>query len=391
MTVMNLGQLELSDDAKNLYGQPMFQLLTKANELEAQGKRILHFEIGDLGFKSPPDAIKAACDALCLDKTHYVNSMGIQELRDVICDEVERELGFRPTRKQVLVTPANAVIYWVVRCVLNRGEYFAAPDPGFPTYLAVARATGTNLLPVRLKEENNFRMSPDDLGDVFVWARLLIVNSPSNPTGAVMIEDEVEAIAKVAEKKNVWLLSDETYSKMIYDGRHYSPSIRDKCKKRTIILNSFSKAYSMTGWRLGYAVGPERLIAKMNLLLQTVISCVPPFVQWAGITALTDGREHNRRMLLDLRQRRNEIVGGMNSLKGVSCLEPEGAFYTFPNITKTGLSSQEFADLMLDRAGVALLPGTNFGQYGEGYVRLSYATARGNIAEAIDKMREVLE
>lgn len=378
----------LSRDAYNLVGQPMFRLLAKVNELEAQGKSILHFEMGEPNFSSPTSVVQAACDALNAGKTHYVNSMGITELRNIICDAIEAELGFRPTRNQVLITPANAVIYFLIKCVVNEGEEVIFPDPGFPTYYAAISFAGVQPVPVPLKEENAFRMSPDDIRNTITdKTRLIIINSPQNPTGAVMTKDEIEEVAIIAEEANVYLLSDEVYCKIIYDATHYSPSIRDHCQERTILLNSFSKAYSMTGWRLGYAIGPEDVIEKMGLLLQTIISCLPPFIQYAGITALTNGQEYNRQMVDTLRQRRDEIVQGLNSLPGVSYLTPDGAFYAFPNITETGLTSKQFADLMLERAGIALLPGTNFGKHGEGYVRLSYATSQKTVAEAIERMR----
>jgi len=382
----------LSRDAHKITGQPMFGLLAKANELEAQGRRILHFEMGEPYFNSPPDVITAACDALHNGKTHYANSMGTSELRDAVCDFTKKELGYRPTRQQVLITPANAIIYFLIRCVVNHGEEVIYPDPGFPTYYATINFAGAKGIPVPLKEENKFRMS--NIGQhIKKKTKLLIINSPNNPTGSVMTKEEIEETASIAEEADIYLLTDETYAKMTYDATHYSPSLRDQCRKRTILLNTFSKAYSMTGWRLGYAIGPEEVIEKMGLLLQTTISCVSPFIQHAGVTALSNKRvgEYNQWMVGVLRQRRDQIILGLNSLLGVSCLTPEAAFYAFPNITGTGLTSQQFADLMLEKAGVALLPGTNFGKHGEGYVRLSYATDKETIEEAIERMRLVIE
>ena len=376
--------------ASQLYGQPMFKVLAKVNELESQGKNILHFEIGEPHFPSPETVVGAACAALRAGKTHYVNSMGILELRDAIRNYIVKEKGFRPTREQVLVTPANAVIYLLIRCVVDPGGVVIMPDPGFPTYYAAAKFAGAVPLGIPLREANCFRMSPEDIKDSLTTnTKLIIINSPHNPTGSVMTEKEIYDVANIALLNDVYLLTDETYDKVVYDARHYSPAYKDECRERTILLNSFSKAYSMTGWRLGYAVGPEDVIAKMGLLLQTIISCVPPFIQYAGIPALAD-EQYNRRMVGLLQQRRDEIVCGLNSLPGVSCLKPEGAFYAFPNIAGTGLSSDEFTNLMLDEAGVALLPGTNFGEYGEGYVRLSYATSKEVIEEAIERMRGVL-
>lgn len=382
----------LSRDAHNLYGQPMFKLLAKINELEAQGKRILHFEMGDPQFPSPEAVVEAAYNAMRAGKTHYVNSMGISELRDAICDYAEERLGFSPTREQVLITPANAVIYFLIRCVVNSGEEVIYPDPGFPTYHSAISFTGAKGIPVQLREGNQFRMLPGDIRDAITSrTKLIIVNSPNNPTGSVMTKEEIEEAAKIAKESDVYLLSDEVYDKITYDVPHYSPSIRDRCRERTILLNSLSKTYSMTGWRLGYAIGPEDVIEKMGLLLQTTISCVPPFIQHAGIIALTEGQMYVDIMVDTLRHLRNAMVNGLNSLPGVSCLTPDGAFYAFPSIAKTGFTSQQFADLMLEEAGVALLPGTNFGKYGEGYVRLSYATHIQTIGKAIERMKKALK
>lgn len=381
----------LARDAHKLEGQPMFRLLVKVNELEAAGRQILHFEIGEPDFSSPSSVVAAAKIALDEGKTHYVNSMGISELRDAVCDATEGELGYKPARSQVLITPANAVIYFVIRCVVNTGEEVIVPDPGFPTYYAAIKFTGVKPIRIPLKEENGFRMSPGDIRKCITnKTRLIIINSPQNPTGAVMTKEEIEEVASIAEEADVYLLSDETYGKMTYDVLHYSPSVKDQCRERTILLNSFSKAYAMTGWRLGYAIGPEEVIEKMGLLLQTILSCLPPFIQYGGIAALTDGWRFTSLMMQQLRRRRDLIVSGLNSLPGISCLTPQAAFYAFPNITNTGLTSDQFANMMLEKAGVALLPGTNFGKYGEGYVRLSYATSEKVIEEAIEKMREVL-
>lgn len=370
----------------------MFKLLAKINELEAQGKRILHFEMGDPQFPSPEAVVEAAYNAMRAGKTHYVNSMGISELRDAICDYTEERLGFSPTREQVLITPANAVIYFLIRCVVNSGEEVIYPDPGFPTYHSAISFTGAKGIPVQLREGNQFRMLPGDIRDAITSrTKLIIVNSPNNPTGSVMTKEEIEEVAKIAKESDVYLLSDEVYDKITYDVPHYSPSIRDRCRERTILLNSLSKTYSMTGWRLGYAIGPEDVIEKMGLLLQTTISCVPPFIQHAGIIALTEGQMYVDIMVDTLRHLRNAMVNGLNSLPGVLCLTPDGAFYAFPSIAKTGFTSQQFADLMLEEAGVALLPGTNFGKYGEGYVRLSYATHIQTIGKAIERMKKALK
>lgn len=371
----------------------MFKLLAKVNELERTGRRIIHFEIGDPDFKSPPHAVQTVIDALIQGKTHYVNSMGISELRDAICENTERELGFRPSREQVLIIPANAIIYFLIRCVVNPGEEVIVPDPSFPTYWSAINFIGAKPVRIRLADENGFQMNPDDIRrKITDKTRLIIINSPQNPTGSVMTREQIEEIALLAEEENLYLLSDEVYRKIFYDGATpHSPSVKDQCKERTVILNSFSKSHAMTGWRLGYAIGPEPVIEKMNLLLQTVISCMPPFIQYGGISALDAvGEQAVASMVNELRNRRDIIVQGLNSLPGVSCQVPGGAFYVFPNVAKTGLTAEQFANFMLEKAGVALLPGPNFGKYGEGHVRLSYTVPVEAIEESIGRMRVAL-
>lgn len=381
----------LAKAAYRIQGQPMFKLLAKANELERKGKKIIHFEIGEPDFDTPNHIIKAANQALMQGKTHYVNSMGIPELRENVCQLVKKDLGFKPKQEQVLISTANAVIYYVLSCVANPGDEIIVPDPGFSTYYSAINFIGLKPVRISLKEKNEFRMDPDDiLKKITSKTKLIIINSPSNPTGSVMTKEEIEQVAEITQKKNIYLLSDETYSKMIYDDRHYSPGTKDKCQKRTIILNSFSKSYAMTGWRLGYAVGPIQVIEKIGLLLQTVVSCLPPFIQYAGITALKSSQKPVYKMLKEYKKRRDEIVKGLNSLPGVSCLKPEGAFYVFPNIKKTGMTSQQFADFMLEKAGVALLPGENFGPSGKGYIRMCYANSLENIKEGVKRMKIAL-
>ena len=369
----------------------MFKLLARANELEAQGKEILHFEIGETNFASPPEVVESVCQAIQKGKTKYVPSVGINELRDAICDFTAQEYGFRPDREQVLVCPGNAVIYFTIKCLVDRAMDVLYPDPGFSTWLSAIALCRANAVPVKLKESNGFRLQADDIEKrINEYTRLMIVHSPSNPTGAVMTAQEIKDVYNVAKKHDLYVLSDEAYAQLIYGEEHHSLSIYDKCRERTILLGSFSKAYAMTGWRLGYCIAPVEVIKKMALLFQTIFSCFPPFIQWAGITALEKSDYYNRMMVKEFRKCRDLIVDGLNSIEGVHCTKPQGTTYVFPNIQGTGLKSKEFADLMLEKAGVALLPGTDFGQYGEGYVRLCFANSQDNIVKAINKMKEVL-
>mgnify|MGYP001572041783 FL=1 len=384
--------MKLADSASKLEGVPMFKLLARAKELEAKGKRIFHFEMGEPDFPSPDHIINAAISALKSGDTHYTLSMGLPELREEICRATNKDLGFRPNIDQVLVTPGgHSVIYLALRCLVNPGEEVIVSDPGFPAYYSAVKYIGAKIITVPIKEENNFRMNPADIRKkISKNTKLIIINSPHNPTGAVLAKEEIEEIALIAQDNSVFLLTDEIYSRMIYSLHHYSPAIKDGCQQRTIIINGFSKSHAMTGWRLGYAIGPKEVIEKMNLLLQTIIACHSPFIQRGGISALTGSQRAVSLMMEKYKKRRDVIVKGLNSLPGVSCLTPDGAIYAFPNISGTGLTSQEFSDLMLEEAGVALLPGTNFGECGKGYARLCFATSVDIIKEGIEKMRTAL-
>lgn len=382
---------DLAEITKGLIGQPMFKLLAKVKEMEKAGKRIFHFEIGDADCRAHQHIIDATKEALDNDQTHYVNSAGIPELRNAVCDYTEKTLGFKPEIDQVLIMPANAIIDFVMRCVANPGDEVIYPDPGFSTYLAVTNYTGIKKVGAPLKEETLFHLEIEEIAKrINDKTRLIIVNSPQNPTGAVMTENEIEDIALLAEKKDLYLLSDEIYSRVIYDRIHYSPAFVDKCLKRTIILNGFAKSFSMPGWRLGYAIGPKEVIAKMGILFQTIYSCLPPFVQYGGISALKGEQIIIDKRIKYYRYLRDLMVEKLNEIPGVSCLAPEGACYVFPNIRGTGMSSVEFADFMLENAGVALLPGSCFGEYGEGYVRLCFTRYPEVIIEACLRMKTVL-
>lgn len=382
---------QLADITKGLIGQPMFKLLVRAEELEKAGHRIFHFEIGDSDFRAHQHIIEATKQALDNDQTHYVDSMGIIELREAVCDYAEETLGFRPDVEQVLIMPANGIIDFVMRCVANPGEEVICPDPGFSTYIAVTNYTGIKKVGVPLKEENAFHLEAEEIRKrINDKTRLIIINSPQNPAGAVLTEKEIEDIALLAKKEDLYLLSDEIYSKVIYDRVHHSPSFIDKCLERTIILNGFAKNYSMPGWRLGYAIGPKEVIKKMGVLFQTIYSCTPAFIQYGGVSAMMGNQEVVEERIRQYKKLRDLTVEKLNEIPGVSCLIPEGACYVFPNIKGTGMSSIEFANFVLENAGVALLPGTCFGKYGKGYVRLCYTRRPEIIVEGCERIKSVL-
>ena len=381
----------LSRITEGLIGQPMFKLLVKVKEMERAGRRIFHFEIGDSDFRAHQHIIDATKEALDNDQTHYVDSMGIPELREAVCDYTQETLGFRPEIDQVLIMPANSIIDFVMRCVANPGEEVIYPDPGFSTYIAVTNYSQIKKAGVPLKEEDSFHMQADEvLKRISDKTRLLIINSPQNPCGAVLAKEEIEKMALIAKENDIYLLSDEIYSRVIYDRVHYSPSFIDKCLERTIILNGFAKSFSMPGWRLGYAIGPKDVIKKMGILFQTIYSCTPPFIQYGGISALKRNQQAINERIQRYKGLRDLIVQKLNEIPGVSCLVPDGACYVFPNIKGTGMSSVQFADFVLQEAGVALLPGSCFGEYGEGYARLCFTRDPEVIEVGCEKMKEAL-
>ena len=380
---------KLSELSKRIDGQPMFKLLDKVKKLEKEGKNIIHFEIGDPDFGTPVNIVDAGINAIENGFTHYTSSYGLTEFREKICDATLKSRHFKPDIEQILVTPgANIAIFYAITCLVDQGKEVIVPDPGFPSYYSTIKMCNVTPVRVPLKEENEFRMNPDDIEkNITENTRLVIINSPQNPTGSVMTEDQIKHTYEIAEKHDVYLYSDEIYARMIYDNTKFnSPSIYDKCKDRTIISNGFSKAFAMTGWRLGAIIGPSIVIEKMKLLLETTSSCVSPFIQKAGIEAISGDQSRTINMYKEYNERRELIVDGLNSITSISCVKPSGAFYVFPNIKNTGMTSIEFANYILDDANVAVLPGTNFGEHGEGYVRLCYATTKEKINEAIKRI-----
>ncbi len=384
----------LTKFAHSLKGQPMFKVLANVQARERQGEDIIHFEIGDPDFSTPRNITRAAIEALEKGKTHYVPSIGITELREVVQNTTEKSRGFRPDLNQILVAPgANILIYYAVRCLVEPGDEVIVPDPGFPTYYSVIESCGAIPVRVPLREENKFRMNPADVRALITpKTRLIILNSPQNPTGSLMTPEEIKEMAAIAAEHDVFLFSDEIYARMVYDETtpFSSPAIYDQCKERTIIANGFSKAFAMTGWRIGVAIGPADVIEKMALLLQTTSSCVPPFIQHAAIEAIMGDKTEVDRMIHEYKERMEMLVEGLNEMRGVSCLMPGGSIYLFPNITGTGLTSEQFADFILEKAKVALLPGSNFGGYGEGYARLCCVNSRENITEGLRRMKAAL-
>ncbi|MFW5904429.1 MAG: pyridoxal phosphate-dependent aminotransferase [Candidatus Saliniplasma sp.] len=381
-------------DSSMLRGEPPLEYLAKANKLERQGKEIVRFEIGQPDFDTPEHVKEAAINALNEGFTHYVPSDGIPELKEAIQDDIERSRGFKPTLDQILVLPgAKPGLYFSLISIIQQGDEVIYQNPCFFTFDSMVGYMGAKKVKVPLFEEDEFRMTPDEIQErITDETKMIIINSPQNPTGAVLTRDDIKEIAEMAEENDIYILSDEIYSKMYYDGlEHNSPSYLDECNERTIIIDGFSKAYSMTGWRLGYAVAPEEIIHEMELLLADAISCTTSFAQKGAVEALRGPQDFTRMMMDEFTKRRNALVEGINEeVPGMSCIYPKGAFYAFPNIKETGMTSEEIADYMLNEAGVALLPGTSFGSQGEGFLRISYAQSLDMIEKGIERMKKAM-
>jgi aspartate aminotransferase len=370
-----------------------YQVLAKAQALEAAGRDIIHLEIGQPDFDTFPNISMAGIRAITQGKTRYTPPIGIKSLREAIAQDAGRRRGLDFHPDQVVVSPgAKPNLFFPTLALIEPGDEVIYPDPGFPTYEAMIRVAGGVPVAVPLLEQNNFSFDLEAFHRlVNERTRMIILNSPSNPTGGVMPFIDLKQVAAAAQQYDCWVLSDEIYARTVYD--HASvPSIASLpgMMERTIIMDGFSKTYAMTGWRLGYGIMPKELAQVVQLLLTHSVGCTAEFVQVAGIEALTGPQDQAEAMVVEYQARREVIVDGLNAIPGVTCQKPQGAFYVFPNIKSFGLSSNEMAELLLEKAGVAVLPGSAFGRYGEGYLRLVYSNSIENIRRAIAQIGEAL-
>ena len=382
---------EIAKNAMNIQGQPMFKVIDKVKILEAQGKDIVHLEIGDPDFTTPEHIIDAAKKSLDAGETHYGSSWGMPDLIETIRKATKKSRGFMPELGQVLVTPgANISIYYSIFCLVNPGQKVLVPNPGFPTYLSSIAMCGASAVPSPLHEENSFGMRATDIEPLITdKTRLLIINSPQNPTGAITEPEHLKEIYELAVKYDLYIYSDEIYSRMVYEeSNFFSIASLDQARERVILSNGFSKAFAMTGWRLGSVIAPPVIAERMMMLLQTTSSCVSAFVQRAGTAAIEGDQNPIKVMMDEYKSRRDLLVDGLNTIPGITCHKPGGAFYAFPNISSFGMTSEQFADAMLDKANVALLPGSNFGSQGEGFVRMVYASSTANINKALSRIAD---
>ena len=369
-----------------------FEVLARAQALEAQGKRVIHLEIGEPDFDTPRYIRTAAVEALEAGFTHYGPSAGLPEFRRLIAEQWSRDRGIPCDADNVVVTPGGKpIMFFAMLALLEEGDEVLYPDPGFPIYESVANFLNARPVPLVLREENGFDLDLRELeSKINSRTRMLVLNSPHNPTGAVLKPETVEAIAALARKHDFHILSDEIYARIQYEGKHLSIDSLPGMAERTTVLDGFSKTYAMTGWRLGFGIMEKQLAKHVARLMTNSNSCTATFVQKAGHAALAGSQAEVLAMVEEFRTRREVIVKGLNALPGVICAMPHGAFYAFPNITGTGMKSAELAKLMLEEAGVACLSGTAFGAAGEGYLRFSYANSTDNIRTALTAMGELL-
>ncbi len=369
-----------------------YQVLARAQELEAQGKDIIHLEIGEPDFATPSHVSLAGIRAIATGQTRYNPPAGLRRLREMIAEYAGKMRGIQVNMNQVVVSPgAKPNLFFPTLALVNPGDEVIYPDPGFPTYEAMIGVAGGKAVPVPLLEKNGFSFDLEAFDQVInARTRLIILNSPSNPTGGVIPQKDLEHIAQAALRYGAWVLSDEIYNQLLYDGL-VAPSIASMpgMQERTVIIDGFSKTYAMTGWRLGYGIMPEELARRVELLLTHSVGCTAHFTQVAGIEALTGPQDYVMMMVAEYKRRRDMLVKGLNEIPGVRCLMPQGSFYAFPNIQGTGKSSDEMANLLLE-GGVAVLPGSAFGKFGEGYLRIVFANSFENIEKALARIEKVI-
>jgi len=381
-------ELRLAERMSRLGTETAFEVLNRAKALERQGKQIVHLEIGEPDFDTPKNVVEAAVDALHKGWTHYGPSAGQPELRQAIAEEISRTRSVEVKSEEVVVVPGGKpIIFFTLLALADVGDEVIYPNPGFPIYESMINYLGAKAVPVRLHEDRDFSLDVDELASLITdRTKLIIINSPQNPTGCVLSKRDIQDIAAAIGDRNIMVMSDEIYSRLIFDGEHFSIMTVPGFKDRTILLDGFSKTYAMTGWRMGYGVMRPDLATHITRLMTNSNSCTASFTQIAGVEAIRGDQSSVETMRLEFQRRRDAFVAGLNKIRGFSCRMPKGAFYVFPNITKTGWPSKKLADALLEEAGVACLSGTSFGAFGEGYLRFSVANSLENLNKALDRI-----
>ena len=380
--------INLANRMERLGTETAFEVLAKAKKLEEKGRNIIHLQIGEPDFNTPANIINAGKTALDNGYTNYNPSGGYNELKEEIKNYSKNIRSLEFDNDQVVITSGGKpIIFYTILALINPGDEVLYPNPGFPIYESMINFVGGKAIPLKLEEDLGYKFDIEKLESLISSkTKLIILNSPNNPCGSVINSKEMSRIANILEDKDITVLSDEIYSQFLYEGSHASISNHKKISDKTIILDGFSKSYSMTGWRIGYGIFPKELIEPITKLIANSNSCTASFTQIAGIEALKGSQESVSEMVSEFKVRRNLIVDGLNNIKNINCPNPSGAFYVFPNITNTGISSQEFANRLLEENGVATVAGESFGKEGSGYIRLSFANSKDNIAEGLNRI-----
>jgi len=383
-------ELRLAERMSRLGTETAFEVLNRARALERDGKDIIHLEIGEPDFDTPANIVNSGIDALRAGWTHYGPSAGFPELRQAIAEEVSRTRGVNVTPEEVVVVPGGKpILFFSILALIDEGDEVIYPNPGFPIYESMIHYIGGHAVPVRLPEGKDFSLDVDELARLISdRTRLIILNSPHNPTGGVLSKRDLEQIAEAIGDRNMFVLSDEIYSRLIFEGTHHSIIAEPGFKDRTILLDGFSKSYAMTGWRMGYGVMRTDLAQQIARLMTNSNSCTASFTQVAGVEALRGDQSSVDKMREEFQRRRGMFVTHLNKIQGFACRMPRGAFYVFPNITGTGWKSKPLADALLEEVGVACLSGTSFGEFGEGYLRFSIANSMENLSKALERIEQ---
>jgi aspartate aminotransferase len=386
--------MKFAERMSRLGTESAFEVLAKARRLEAKGKHVVHLEIGEPDFATPDNIVEAGISAMQNGFTHYTPAAGILEARQAVAGFVSRTLETEVDASEVVLVPGskNVLLFTLLSCI-EPGDEVILPDPGYPAYASQVNFIGAVPKVVTLREETGFRMDLDELASLVTpRTRMLIINTPQNPTGGVLTEEDVHFVCNLAHEHDLMVVSDEIYSQLVYGFEHVSPLSHPGMRERTVLMDGLSKSYAMTGWRLGYAVAPRPLAAKLEQLMINSSSCAAAFTQMAAIEALSAPESEHavNRMVKVFQHRRDLIVDGLNEIDGVRCARPQGAFYAFPNIEGTGFGERDLADRLLTEAGVAVLPGTAFGGAGKGYIRIAYTQSEDELTRGLERIKDFI-
>ena len=385
--------MKLAKRMNRLGTETAFEVLAKAQKLESQGKNVIHLEIGEPDFNTPENIITAGQNALSNGFTSYNPSPGYGDLRNVIANEINTSRGINVSGENVIVTPGGKpIMFFVMLALIENGDEVLYPNPGFPIYESMIEFCGGTAVPMKLHGDRDFNIDIKEVSNqITSKTKLMIINSPNNPCGSILGDTELEELANLAKENNILVLSDEIYSRFLFEGEHNSITTFPDMLSQTIILDGFSKTYAMTGWRIGYGVFPKNLVEPISRLVTNSVSCTASFTQQAAIEAISGSQKEPNLMVQEFKKRRNLIVDGLNSIPGFNCAMPKGAFYAFPSISGTGFSSGVLANRLLEEAGVALLAGECFGKYGEGFLRISFANSEKNLNEALSRIETFIK